>query len=103
VSKCGTMELRVYVGHLGHVTVILVLHRVPFPEKTRRFVCAFFLLISNLLVTRIKILYAMDDGFHSFVCGDCWNLGDYACIEWGENCSVLPNLILILIKSRIIF
>jgi hypothetical protein len=26
----------------------------------------------------------MDDGFHSFVCGDCWNLGDCACIEWGK-------------------
>jgi hypothetical protein len=38
--------------------------------------------ILNLLVTRINIIYAMDDGFHSFVCGDCWNLGDFACVEW---------------------
>jgi hypothetical protein len=26
----------------------------------------------------------MDDGFHSFVCGDCWNLGDFACVKWVE-------------------
>jgi hypothetical protein len=54
VSKCGTIllcmrasdavrtSLRGYFGRLGPLTVILVLHRVPFPEKTRRFVCAFF-------------------------------------------------------------
>jgi hypothetical protein len=53
----------------------------------------FLKLIANLLVTRIKIIYAIDDGFHSFVYGDCWNLGDFACVEWGKK-TVLCYLIL---------
>jgi hypothetical protein len=50
-------------------------------------------LIANLLVTRIKIIYAIDDGFHSFVCSDCWNLGDFACVEWGKKlcCATLST------------
>jgi hypothetical protein len=35
----------------------------------------------------------MYDDFHSFVCGDCWNLGDFAGVEWGKNCAVLPSLL----------
>jgi hypothetical protein len=42
----------------------------------------------------------MYDGFHSFVCGDCCNLSDFACVEWGKKRSVLPKLFICHHKYR---
>jgi hypothetical protein len=54
VSKCGTILLCMrgsdavrtslcgYFGHVGPLTDILVLHRVPLPEKSRQLVCTFY-------------------------------------------------------------
>jgi hypothetical protein len=57
-------------GHFGPVNAIQVIHRVQLLEKDSTMYVHLFQFILNILVTMIKIIYAMDDGFHSFVLCD---------------------------------